>query len=270
LAGERHSDSMGRAGGRFAVRWRFLCSVALATVGCGGSAEDGAGHRSTYERPELDPSRPLPREFRRVRYSLTYEDQRWSEDGLAFHAGPMSVALSLRDRSPLGFRAWCADVHHYIDEHTVYSGQLYSSYEVLPTQSGVEHPENLDAVNYLINAYPAGSTFTPDGAAAAEVADEDLQAAVWTLVSSGLIGYLEPLYRSDLIDALVADALRSGEGFVPGPGDRALLIVVNDGSVDRRSGNEVQTLALAATVPGTPTFSEETPPGEDSNPDVPR
>jgi hypothetical protein len=162
----------------------------------------------------------------------------------------MSVALTYKRREPFSFRGFCVDVNHYVDDTVVYRGRLYSSTEPVPLGGALVHPENLELANYLLTKRFAGSTFEPPGTPAFEISADNLQGALWDLVSSGAPESTRDYYGGSKIDALVNDALEHGRGFVPKPGQHATMVVVADANLDRSDENDVQTLVIDVTVPG--------------------
>jgi hypothetical protein len=53
---------------------------------------------------------------------------------------------------------WCADIGHTISTNTLYTANVYSSYETLPENVNIDKPDNLAAVNWLINEFSVGDT----------------------------------------------------------------------------------------------------------------
>ena len=215
-------------------------------VGCSGQKSDfeGRGADSDHALPNLDPREAVPNDERAIEYALMYEDTYSSET--EFY-GPTSVALEYRG-DPLSFRAWCVDVSHSIGGGIAYRGKLYSSYEPIPSGSALVHQENLDLANYLVTEHPVRSTFRRDDGTEFKVTNQDMQGALWTLVSSGVWGD-SPTAE---VEALVAEAREKGEGFVPSAGQHATMIVVGRVNLDGNDENDVQTLAIDVVVPGDP------------------
>jgi len=223
-----------------------FCALTGLVTACGGSAPPGE-----TTKPTLDPTKPVPAMSREVTYVLEFEDDGPSPtetDPWASTWSALSVALLLDDDVPRSFRAWCVDRQHYISDQIVQRGFLYSSYEPLPDQSAIVHPDNLDALNFLINAHPIGTTIAlaadqPE----VEITYFDLQDAIWELVSRVPMSQDVPPNQA-LVSALVADALAHGEGFIPGPGARGALILVSQENFNDKE--DIQTLALSTLVPG--------------------
>jgi hypothetical protein len=98
------------------------------------------------------------------------------------------------------------------------AANVYSSYEELPP-GVIEHPENLDLVNWIINQDFVGKPSGCDGA----YTFGDVQWAIWKLVDGreptpGALKSLRdwlPCRAQEILDAAIAN----GEGFVPGCGE---------------------------------------------------
>ena len=131
---------------------------------------------------------------------------------------------------------WCVDVGRTINPGSTYNVQAYSSYEHIP-DGVIDKPENLDAVNYLLNSYAAGQEIfdTEDGGDADDNGYEeslgdltygDIQKAIWSLIdnsqSNSGIGSNDP----DRWQQIAAEASVEGQGFEPGCDDVVGLILV--------------------------------------------
>ena len=101
------------------------------------------------------------------------------------------------------YTGWCVDLFHYITPGAHYTVHLYSSYSTnLPTYL---QDSDWDMVNYVIN-HKQG---TP----------QDVQDAIWYFVGGG------GMPGGAAGQAMVADALANGEGFVPGANQVTAVIV---------------------------------------------
>jgi len=102
-----------------------------------------------------------------------------------------------------GYPGWCVDLFHNITPGTTYQAKVYSSYDgALP---GDLQDSDWDMVNYLLNN-KQGSR-------------DDIQNAIWYFIGGGA-------YPSDPdAQAMIADALANGEGFVPGAGQITAVVV---------------------------------------------
>lgn len=114
--------------------------------------------------------------------------------------------------SPSGepYAGWCIDPDHAITPGTSYTAFVYSSYESLPSQ--IDHPENMDLVNWILNQNfigkesqkVPGTIFTK----------YDVVQAIWNLVDDNPLGGVpfDPVRVQEITDM----ARAQGEGFVPG------------------------------------------------------
>lgn len=110
------------------------------------------------------------------------------------------------------YTGWCVDLGRFIYTNTDYTANVYSSYDPNFADLGlVDHPENIDLVNYLLNQNWVGQTSPSGGTYTAY----EVQRAIWTLIddNTGFGG------TQAHIDEIVADAYANGEGYVPGCGD---------------------------------------------------
>lgn len=122
---------------------------------------------------------------------------------------------------PLMYDAWCVDTDRQIDEDTTYTGAVLELGD--PAIAGlIEYPENLDLVVYILNQKYPGSA-SPGGLGIYTYGD--VQRAIWTLLDDELsVRGLGP-YSQARVDEILADALVSGEGFVPLCGQTTIQII---------------------------------------------
>ena len=123
------------------------------------------------------------------------------------------------------YEGWCVDVDHTIYPNKNYTANVFSSYEALPAGL-VEHPENFDLVNWIINQDFVGKSAAP---AVGIYTYGDVQEAIWELVEdvvpAGEISHNDP--RVNQIKTLAA----AHEGFKPTCGDFiAVVLQPVDGS----------------------------------------
>ncbi|MEB3343475.1 MAG: SdrD B-like domain-containing protein, partial [Okeania sp.] len=133
-----------------------------------------------------------------------------------------------------------------VDPNTLYdegnsqpfSANVYSSYDPAVINDGlggiIEHPENLDLVNWILNN-------TGTGNALASFTTGEIQLAIWQLMdddppsSDDLLG-LEAFsngFDQANVDQIKTLAQQNGEGFVPEqPGDKVAVILVPDNNGD--------------------------------------
>jgi hypothetical protein len=119
------------------------------------------------------------------------------------------------------YDGWCIDTDNTIDQNTSFTANVYSSYEAI---SGlVEHPENLDLVNWIINQ---GFVGQPSPGCTGNYTYGDVQRAIWTLVEDeNSTSGLGP-YSQCRVNEIVAAAYDEGEAFVPSCGDTVAVILV--------------------------------------------
>lgn len=137
--------------------------------------------------------------------------------------------------------AWCADLDHLIGIGTWYDGSapdrpapvLYSTLpdEIVPGL--VDNPENLRAVNFLLNALrgaPGAFQARYPGATSKEV-----EAAIWKLLFQGVANVQSPAgfiqWNGAIADAIYQDALAfTPSNFSPGKGGVvAVIVYLGDG-----------------------------------------
>jgi hypothetical protein len=120
------------------------------------------------------------------------------------------------------------DTDNVIYQNTNYTAKVLSSYD--DVTGLVEHPENLDLVNWILNQSYVGQS-SPGGFGTYTYGD--VQRAIWALVediqsTSGL-----GAWNQNRVDEILADAQASGEGFVPQCNDvvAVLLAPIENGAV---------------------------------------
>jgi hypothetical protein len=110
------------------------------------------------------------------------------------------------------YEGWCVDTERMIAQGVNYTANVFSSYEVLPAGL-VDHPENLDLVNWIINQDFVGQT-SPGGYGTYTFGD--VQRAIWTLVDDDVLSVGLFIWSPDRVAEIVAAAQANGEGFEPG------------------------------------------------------
>ncbi len=113
---------------------------------------------------------------------------------------------------------WCADPNHGIQLDKDYVANVFSSYESLPAGL-VDHPENFDLVNWIINQYFVGKSA---GGSLGVYSAGDVQQAIWELLQDNVgtrITYDRA--RVDQIKTLAA----AHEGYKPSCGDLVAVIL---------------------------------------------
>ena len=137
------------------------------------------------------------------------------------YPGPDSYFLTtLSNGGPLNgtYEGWCVDTDHYITPGTSYTSKVYSSYEALPAGL-VEHPENFDLVNWIINQEFVGK---PAGAGLGNYTYGDVQRAIWELVEDTVTASIT--YNTARV-AQIRSLAAAHEGYVPTCGDFIAVVL---------------------------------------------
>ena len=133
------------------------------------------------------------------------------------------------------YEGWCIDQDHTIANNTNYIANVFSSYETLPAGL-VEHPENFDLVNWIINQdfvyKPANDLLPPDagnngyGESLGNYTYGDVQRAIWELIDDSpfLISALNS-WSQNRVNEIKAAAIANGNGFVPTCDDFVAVIL---------------------------------------------
>lgn len=140
------------------------------------------------------------------------------------------------------YQGWCIDLEHSIVDGTYYAdADVYCSYETLP-DGLVDHPENIDLVNWIINNVSVGQA----SACGDSYTWGDIQRAIWELMDdeNNEIGLDE--WSQCRADEVVTNATANGEGYVAECG--GYLGVILD------AGEDVQTVLIA--VPASCSIGE--------------
>lgn len=141
---------------------------------------------------------------------------------------------------------WCTNSHAPAPPGEGYVPvELHGSTAAVPDDL-IEHPENLDLLNYLLNAYQVGDEVQVVGGPSGDVeaytlTEFDLQDAAWALVDD-----VDPDWATwqPAVTQIVEEARAQGEGFRPGCGDVVVLLTVPLDNLDDTTENDVQTIAL--------------------------
>lgn len=140
------------------------------------------------------------------------------------------------------YLGWCIDLAHEMQQNTTFNcARIYSSLDTLPSCDVgfpyIDHPENFDKVNYILNHYHVGDVVNLTnydcslaGGTGALTA-VDLQKIIWILLDEGPGNDLWQYADSLRMNAVLCDANANGEGFVPNcaNGDLIAFIVIPDG-----------------------------------------
>jgi hypothetical protein len=108
----------------------------------------------------------------------------------------------------------------------------------------LDHPEDFDKLNYLINKFQVGQPVPPSNGcppAAGNITVIDLQAIVWYLMDerpqdieewvNGPLADWEGFYSMPRIKAILCDVMTNGEGFIPScaNNNKIGIIIIPDG-----------------------------------------
>lgn len=127
------------------------------------------------------------------------------------------------------YEGWCVDTEHVIYQNTPYNANVFSSYEALPAGL-VDHPENFDLVNWIINQDFVGK---PSAGGLGLYTYSDVQYAIWSLIDNAVSN--SGLYDLNATRALqIRDAaLAHGEGFMPTCGNMIAVVLQPVGGVNQ-------------------------------------
>ena len=126
------------------------------------------------------------------------------------------------------FSAWCADQDASLDNGDCVTADVHSSYEDIVASGVIEFPENLPAVNWLINQNYLGQISGTGDA----YTMGDIQRAIWALLDNSTCVVCEflPDFDDARRDELVVLALDNTD-FVPVEGDLiGIILKPQDGS----------------------------------------
>ena len=146
--------------------------------------------------------------------------------------------------------SWCVDLDRKIEQNVWYTADVYSIFEELP-KNFLECPENLDLVNWILNENFVGKpspylNYYTYG---------DVQRLIWDLLDNENTPFgLEPWDRKR-VEEIREKALAHGEGFIPGCGQRSMVILV---PVDEIQEIIAQPIAIAVPVPCIPAVHKAT------------
>ena len=157
--------------------------------------------------------------------------------GLAYFPHVYINGLSTEQLDVYG---WCVDTGRFIYQDPLYTANVYSSYETLPTDL-IESTENLDLVNWILNQYFVGQSSACGGI----YTYGDVQRAIWELIEDGQSTSGLGDWSQCRVDEILAAANANGEGFEPGCGD---IIAVILAPVDENSVNNAQVVIAQVIV----------------------
>jgi hypothetical protein len=110
------------------------------------------------------------------------------------------------------YPGWCAQWAKHIEDGVPYKSTYYSSYsEQLPPDL-IDHPENLDEMNWLLNQHYVGKT-APGGLG--KYTSGDVQLAIWTLLNNNFDTSTVGQYLQARVDYIVSMAKTKGSDYYP-------------------------------------------------------
>lgn len=171
------------------------------------------------------------------------------------HPSPDRMAYSLATIAEGDFLdgfhySWCVDLDRKIEQNTWYTADVYSIFEKLPKYF-IEFPENLDLVNWILNADFVGKPSLSGG----NYTFGDIQRLIWGLLDNENSPFgLDP-WSQKRVDEIYELAKASGEGFIPACNQRLMLILV---PVDEIHEIIAQPICIAFPVPCVPAVNKAT------------
>ena len=123
------------------------------------------------------------------------------------------------------YDGWCIDTDHNMNDESDYLANVYSSYDLPAGNLGIEYPENLDLINYILNQDYVGKSSGCDG----DYTYGDVQLAMWELIENDVpYWYFDDHgieYDPCRITEIVNDATDNGDEFIPGC-DELLAVIL--------------------------------------------
>ncbi|MEW6336557.1 MAG: hypothetical protein ACOY3Y_13735 [Acidobacteriota bacterium] len=140
------------------------------------------------------------------------------------------------------YNGWCVDTDHTIGNGTWYTANVYSSYESIPA-GAVEHPENFDLVNWILNSIVVGM-----GGVTNPITYGDIQRAIWEFVEDPLGWGASGLgaWTPENVAYIKALAQTSGEGYIPPCGGFIAVVLI-----PTTATQVIIAQVTVATVPST-------------------
>jgi hypothetical protein len=144
----------------------------------------------------------------------------WHATTIGYLTGYFKVTISDGGDLNDDYDGWCIDLgSNMIDGHS-FSADVYSSYKAIPLGT-VEHPENLDLVNWILNQEYIGEDSDCDGA----YTFGDIQRAIWTLIEKSQSTTYLGDWDQCRVDEILADA-DDKDGFIPGCDEYLVIILI--------------------------------------------
>ncbi len=151
---------------------------------------------------------------------------------------PYYLGLNLSGTAGSGFYdGFCVDKGSSLSSHITYDVLTLDPFVTetsLLNCMGIDQPENLDLVAYILNQYYLGQYSNAQA--------EELQAAIWTLMepSGTTISSNEINWDQGVVNTILNDA-SNGEGYIPGLCDYRFLLMDSRCSPQVAGGDDAQT-----------------------------
>jgi hypothetical protein len=139
------------------------------------------------------------------------------------------------------YDAWCIDSDNSARPivGNALPAKVFCSYEPIPVDL-VEHPENLDLVNWIVNQEFLGNL----GPTSVAYTTGDIQIAIWSLLEDRWVPVDGPWTQANVDEILRLAALH--EGFVPGCGEDTVVIIA---PLDEMGAIVSQIMIIQVPVP---------------------
>ena len=141
------------------------------------------------------------------------------------------------------FEAWCIDNNGSPVDYN--QAMLVSSYDTAYNLSNIGiNPDNLDLLNYLMNYYVETKPFVV------------IQAVIWKLMNGSYTNGTGGIQLTEAqladVEAVYAEVLANGEGFVPTCGQKVVIII------DSKDHDRYQNTFILVPLKEIPFYGEET------------
>lgn len=137
---------------------------------------------------------------------------------------------------------WCADWGRLIEDGVKYHAKFYSSYSSTFPQGLVDHPENLDEMNWVLNQHFVGAE-SASGLGTYTIGD--VQLAIWSLLDDDFGTTTVGEYSQARVDEIVKAAYEEGSDFYPGCKQDVGIILEPK---EPETGDRVQTTIVEIPV----------------------
>jgi hypothetical protein len=139
------------------------------------------------------------------------------------------------------YPGWCVDTDRTMAPGSSYTAEVYSSYD-FAAGGFVEHPENLDQVNWVINQDFVGQ---PSPTCSGSYTMGDVQRSIWTLVEDNLSTSGLGAWSQCRVDEILAGAAAGGEAYEPGCFEQMAVMLV---PINANDAQNAQVIISQVTV----------------------